>query len=254
MFYRNDSIFEDCRNQYPQNDCELLLVEGESAAHSVAALRNQQTQAVFSLQGKPLNAHRASQDKVLQNKFFVGLAQCLNFPLADSSVLGAQQTHLFAVDPMRDGKLNSDKPLLLAASQQAQLVDQRRYTRVMMVFDPDADGIHIGALMMMFFLRWMRPLVDAGVIHIVRAPMFEISYCDAQGEMHTSMAYSPSHNQQSLEQLQQRGMLQVKAQHFRGLGSINPEVLRATCLEQTTRHAQVLTAQLAEQAIAVFSP
>jgi DNA gyrase subunit B len=244
MFYRTESIFEDCRNRYPSEDCELILVEGESAAHSVAALRNHQTQAIFSMQGKPLNAHRATQDKVLQNKFYRGLANCLTFPLADSSAHGAQQPNLFGID----------RAVMLPPSQQLTMVEQRRYTRVMMLFDPDADGIHIGALMMMFFIRWMRPLVDAGVVHIIRAPMFEVNYSDTDGELQQTMTYSPTHNQQVLERLKEQGMLAVKAQHFRGLGSINPETLRATCLDPVARHAQVLTPALAEQAVAVFSP
>jgi DNA gyrase subunit B len=244
MFYRTESIFEDCRNRYPAEECELFLVEGESAAHSVAALRNQQTQAIFSMQGKPLNAHRATQDKVLQNKFFRGLANCINFPLADSSVRGAQQPNLFGID----------RAVLLPYSEQVGMVEQRRYSRVLMLFDPDADGIHIGALMMMFFVRWMRPLVDAGVIHIVRAPMFEVNYSDADGEVKHTMTYSPSHNQQVLDQLKERGMLAIKAQHFRGLGSINPETLRTTCLDPQQRHTNALTLALAEQAVAVFSP
>ncbi len=244
MFYRTESIFEDCRGRYPSDDCELILVEGESAAHSVAALRNQQMQAIFSMQGKPLNAHRATQDKVLQNKFYRGLADCLHFPLADSSARGAQQPNLFGID----------RAVMLPASQQATMVEQRRYSRVMMLFDPDADGIHIGALMMMFFIRWMRPLVDAGIIHIVRAPMFEVNYSDAEGELQQTMTYSPAHNQQVLDRLKEQGMLAVKAQHFRGLGSINPETLRSTCLDPIARHAQVLTPALAERAVAVFSP
>jgi DNA gyrase subunit B len=244
MFYRTESIFEDCRNRYPVDDCELILVEGESAAHSVAALRNQQTQAIFSMQGKPLNAHRATQEKVLHNKFYRGLADCLNFPLADSSVRGAQQPNLFGID----------RALLLPLSQQATLVEQRRYTRVVMLFDPDADGIHIGALMMMFFIRWMRPLLEGGVIQLVRAPMFEVSYSDAEGEVQQTMTYSPVHNQQVLDRLKEQGMLAVKAQHFRGLGSINPETLRTTCLDPVARNTQILTPALAEQAVTVFSP
>ena len=98
---------------------ELFIVEGDSAAKSVRRLCNMQLQAVVPMQGKPLNAYKAKSQAVASNKLYQTLLQAL-------------------------GCESLAAPKLL------------RYDRIIFLFDPDADGIHIGALMLLFFYRWLR--------------------------------------------------------------------------------------------------
>jgi len=118
---------------------ELFVVEGDSAASAVARVRDPLHQAVLPMQGKPLNAARAPRAKVESHPFFGPLAAALG--------VGFEAT----CDPRR-----------------------LRYDRVLVLTDPDADGIHCGYLVLLFFHRWMRPLLDAGRIEVVRPPWGEV--------------------------------------------------------------------------------
>lgn len=102
--------------------CELILVEGDSAARSVIAVRDERTQAVLPLQGKPLNAWRADEAKVRGNVLYRQLAEAMG--LADATL----QTATLLPTPLR-------------------------FERVVLLFDPDADGVHIEALMLLYFAR-----------------------------------------------------------------------------------------------------
>ena len=92
-----------------------------------------------------------------------------------------------------------------------------RYQRLLLLMDPDADGIHCGALLTLFLFRWMRPLIDHGHVVNIRAPLNEIMTV-----------------------------------HRRGLASFPPQVLHANCIDPATRRAHVVTAADAEAAIDVF--
>lgn len=116
------SKFEDCIQHGLGGGAELFIVEGDSAAGAVANLRNAQTQAVLPMQGKPLNALRTSGERVSEFSLFKQLVAALGVNLLDTEPGEA-----------------SDLATLL-------------FDRVLLLFDPDADGIHCGALMLMFFI------------------------------------------------------------------------------------------------------
>lgn len=232
-FYRTESVFEDCRGHYPVTDSELIVVEGESAARSVAAIRNQANQAVFSLQGKPLNAWRATPKKVFENSFFSRLSQISGIDLLDA---GKTQVQLQRPSPEQ---------------AKASLVT-RRFDRIVLLFDPDADGIHCCALTLMFLLRWMRPTLDAGMVHIARAPMFIQSSTDSDGVIQQEYAYSREHLLSIQNRIQADGALADRAIHVRGLGSLNPEQLRACCLEPSSRLLEPQSVRSAQLAVEVF--
>lgn len=130
---------DDCGVHGPVSGAELFLVEGDSAAAAVAGVRDPATQAVLPMQGKPLNATRASRSKVLAHPFFAPLVAALDVGIEADC------------DPRR-----------------------LRYERVLVLTDPDADGIHCGFLVLLFFHRWLRPLLDAGRVEIVRPPWGEV--------------------------------------------------------------------------------
>lgn len=181
---------------------ELFVVEGDSAARSVVALRNRRNQAVLPLQGKPLNAWKAGAGKVTASPLYRQLAQALG-----------------ARDP-------------LTQPDAADL----RYGRIVLLMDPDADGVHISALVLLYFKRWMPGLLAAGRVVVVRAPMYAIS--PAPGEPPV-FAYSSEHRLAMLAGLRQQGCPDADAHGYLGLGSIPPDVLRACCIDPATRTSRV---------------
>ena len=190
----------DCREHGA--DAELFIVEGDSAARSVVALRNDRNQAVLPLQGKPLNAWKASRTKVEASPLYRQLAGALGLPNA----VTCDETG----------------------------VQRLRYARVLLLFDPDADGIHICALMLLYFRRWLPALLAAGRIEIVRAPMFVISHDGA-----SEYAYSQPHANALVEKLRGAGAVDIQTHVYRGLGSIPPQVLGALCVDPHTRRSRV---------------
>ena len=234
---------EDCRDHGAKSGAELFVVEGDSAAGAVTVLRNAIFQAVLPMQGKPLNALKATANKVNTNELYGKLATALGVPLVDGHRAKAMQSQL---------TLGLEAPTLGPTSAPSELQDLR-YERVLLLFDPDADGIHIGALMLMFFARWMRPLLEAGRIEMVRPPLFEITWQqNNQACAAPLLAYSISHRDAIHRQLTQQGATGINFRHFRGLGSIDQTLLLKTCIDPKNRLAQVMSIQDAQAAIEVF--
>ncbi len=207
----------DCELHGAGTGAELILVEGDSAQDSVLAVRDVRTQAVLPLQGKPLNAWSASQAKVEQHVLFQQLARVLGLasPLA-----------------LPDGGIAA-----------------MRFKRVVLLFDPDADGIHIGALVQLYFARWLPSVVEAGMLWLCRAPMYEL--VDANGVLHHAL--TPDHRQRiehSLRTTAETPALMVRA--LRGIGGFAPDTLRRLCVDPATRLARVLTPRDVQDAIDLF--
>ena len=181
---------DDCQVHGPGSGAELLVVEGDSAAAAVARVRDPRSQAVLPMQGKPLNAAKASRRKVLDHPFFGPLATAVG------------------------GEL--------------------RYDRVLVLTDPDADGIHCGFLVLLFFHRWLRPLLDAGRIEVVRPPWGEAVVA---GEI--MLAFS----EPELAVLATRARVDGGAVHrFRGLAALDADTIRETCVDPATRRTERVTA------------
>lgn len=201
--------------------CELFLVEGDSAAHSVAAVRDARRQAVLPLQGKPLNAWRASPTRVLGYPLYPQLAQAMGWPSALDT--GAER---------------------LAA---------RRFERLCLLFDPDADGIHIGALVLLYLRRFAPDLLTQGHVWMVRAPMGLLRVADSgSGEVSEHLAYTPEQMRALRQHTLARGDVSMSDGMFRGLGSLPPAVLRASCVEAATRRADAVTAAQMQAVLEVF--
>ncbi len=187
---------------------ELFIVEGDSAARSVAALCNERTQAVLPLQGKPLNAWKASAAKVAASPLYRQL----------SDALGTRDATTDA--PRNPGGL--------------------RFGRVLLLFDPDADGVHICALMLLYFKRWMPALLESGRVTVVRAPMFAITHPRLSAPAH---AWSQEHAQAITTQWRADGMDGADLHRFLGLGSIPPAVLETHCVDPRTRSGRIAGAE-----------
>ncbi|MFM8409458.1 MAG: toprim domain-containing protein [Alphaproteobacteria bacterium] len=205
----------DCRDHGPGSGAELFVVEGDSASRAVESVRDARFQAVLPMQGKPLNALRASRRTVEANPLFGALVEAMCTGAGESFDAGAA-----------------------------------RYERVVLLTDPDADGIHCGVLLLFYFHRWMRPWLEDGRLEAVQAPMFEI--VPATGG--PIRAFTEEEYRERLDELARAGTgIESKLRH-RGLGSIDPGTLRTCCVSPETRRSFRLRPEDATAAIAVFSP
>jgi DNA gyrase subunit B/topoisomerase-4 subunit B len=214
QFRRVPIKLHDCQVHGIGSGAELFIVEGDSASQAAAKARCQASQAVLPMQGKPLNAWKASRRSVEANELYAALIQSIG-----------------------------------AGWDQSFRESDVRYDHISLLFDPDADGIHCGALTLMFFYRWMRPMLESGKIGLIRPPVFELR-CNTTGDcIH---AYSEDHYRKLCVALEEK-QIQCSVQRFRGLASMNGATLHSTCIDPATRNRSVCTVQDAEAAIRVFT-
>lgn len=190
---------------------ELLIVEGDSAARSIDRVRNPSFQAILPMQGKPMNAWRCGFKTLRANVQFAALLSALGL---DGDLGGAS--------------LLSDSLV--------------RYERIILLFDPDADGIHGRTLMLMFFHRWLPQLIEAGRLFDSHAPQWEVN---GRGMDKSAYAATPQHLADLKTRLTARGVTHIRTRRFRGLGSISPEILQDRCVDPDTRILTPLTVEYA---------
>ena len=213
MFPRGPLKLDDCQSHGPGSGAELFVVEGDSAADSVSRVRDAVFQAVLPMQGKPLNALKASEKKVAGHPLFQALAEAIGFRFGDRFDLASC-----------------------------------RYERVLLLMDPDADGIHCGVLMLMFFQRWTPALLDAGCVEIVRAPWGEVL---VSGEPAPRFAFSEHELQHMADVFNERGA--VVTRRYRGLAAIEPGVIAATCVAPASRRTSPISAAEAASLIGMLN-
>jgi DNA gyrase subunit B/topoisomerase-4 subunit B len=178
---------------------ELFIVEGDSAATAVARVRDARCQAVLPMQGKPLNVSRVATAKVAKHPFFGPLVAAVGGRLE-----GACAPHL------------------------------ARYERLLILTDPDADGIHCGFLVLLFLQRFMRPLLEAGRIGIVRPPWGEVVVA---GEL--LLAFSEPELAAIADRHRSRGDIAVR--RYRGLAALDADLLKMTCVDPATRRIDAVS-------------
>ncbi len=204
----------DCQRHGPGS--ELFLVEGDSASSSVVQVLKSEFQAVLPMQGKPMNPLKSGAQRVRTNGLYATLIE----------TLGAG----WAVDFS---------------------VRQLRYERILLLMDPDPDGMHCGFLLQMFFYRWMRPLVDQGRLHTVWAPMGEIHVV---GNAQPHYAFTEPHLVSLRSQLVSEGAEIRDTIRHRGLSSLGASLLAATCVAPATRTSAVVTSGDVAKVIETFAP
>ncbi len=207
------SFHRDCAEHAPGAPAELFIVEGDSAADAVCAVRDARLQAVFALQGKPVNARRASRGRVARSPWLAQIAALLGDAPGTALPLG-----------------------------------DLRYERVILLMDPDADGIHAAALLQIFFHDCMPVLLEQGRIVMVHAPWAEIRRA---GEPPLLSFHEPQFRRQC-QQLEQAGVAFERIRH-RGLGTISPALLERCCVNPATRLAHPLSVADAALAVQVFA-
>ena len=213
MYAAQPLKLHDSRRHGMGSQAELFVVEGDSASKSVCRVRDVDFQAVLPMQGKPMNAIKASRQAVQRYALFREL-----------------------VDSIGVGWSGAAAP------------DSMRFERIILLFDPDADGIHCGALMSMFFYRWMRPLLERGQVSMIQPPLFEVSSPQTGETLH---AYSESQYRKLCEELE-RLKIPFESRRYRGLASMNTSSLITTCIDPSTRNLRPVSVSDAETAIRVF--
>lgn len=213
MYDKNQpSKLVDCREHGVASGAELFIVEGNFAAAAVAKQRDGHYQAVLPMQGKPMNSLHVSLEKLVANVLYAALIQAI----------GA------------------------GVGQQLTIAD-RRYQRIILMMDPDADGIHCGALMTLFFHQWMRPLLAEGVVYLVRPPVGQRTHRTTQ---QIEYAYTVPHFR---EMLVETNAIEYDHMQYRGLASIPPLCLANCCINPETRRQIILTNKDAKMAMEVVA-
>jgi DNA gyrase subunit B/topoisomerase-4 subunit B len=221
---QSKASFVDCAVHGAGSGAELFVVEGESAAGAVAAVRSARFQAVLPLQGKPMNAWRASAAKVRAHALYAQLAGALG--LADAT----------ALEHADEGALAS-----------------LRFESIVLMMDPDADGIHIGALVLLYLRRWAPALISAGRVRQARVPMYLLQPAGGEPIGPARFAFTPAQRDVvAAAMLAEHGAPPV-VRAIRGLASLAPQWLAGHCVDPVTRSlVAAVTPRDIETVVAVF--
>ena len=185
----------DCSIRDPEQT-EIFLVEGDSAGGSAAMARDQSFQAVLPMFGKPLNVEKARIDRVLGNDKLLPLITALGTSLGED-----------------------------------YNVEKLRYGKVIIMADADVDGSHIRTLIMTFFFRYMRDLIEKGKLYLAQPPLFQVK--KGKQEMY---AFDQAERDQHIASLGGNGDGRgIAIQRYKGLGEMNPEQLWETTMDPERR-------------------
>ncbi len=209
----------DCSSRKPE-DSEIFLVEGDSAGGTAKQGRDRFIQAILPLRGKILNVEKAMEHKIYENEEIKNIFTALGVSIVEND----------------EGEriLNTEK---------------LRYHKVVIMCDADIDGSHITTLILTFFFRYMKPLIEQGYIYIAAPPLYmvkkgkQFQYCWNDEERKVAVdAYSNGENDNS-----------VKIQRYKGLGEMNAEQLWETTMDPVTRILRRVTIEDGTEADRIFS-
>lgn len=209
----------DCATRDPER-AELFLVEGDSAGGTAKQGRDRNFQAILPLRGKILNVEKALEHKIYENEEIKNMFTALGVNIQEDE----------------DGERTLN-------------INKLRYHKIIIMCDADVDGSHITTLIMTFFFRYMKPLIEQGFIYIATPPLYrvqkgkEFRYCWNEQERKEAIAtYAKGGSESS-----------IKVQRYKGLGEMNAEQLWETTMNPDTRILRQVTIDDAIEADRIFA-
>ena len=208
----------DCSDKDPAN-CELFIVEGDSAGGSAKQGRKNSFQAILPLRGKILNVEKVMWHKAFESDEINNIIQAIGVR--------------FGLDPEDSKKAN---------------IEKLRYHKIIMMTDADVDGAHIDTLIMTLFYRFMPEIIEGGHLYIAQPPL----YLCSKGNI-KEYCYSDDQKRRFIEKYANNNEKEVKIQRYKGLGEMDAEQLWETTMNPETRTLKQVTIREAQMADHIFS-